>query len=66
LKNFGVNITQMVPGGQSSSRHWHSRQDEFIYVLSGEVILETDVGEEALRAGMCGGFRLARATDIGS
>lgn len=41
LTNFGVNVTRIEPGGQSSSRHWHSRQDEFIYVLSGEVILET-------------------------
>jgi uncharacterized cupin superfamily protein len=56
LMNFGVNITRIVPGGQSSSRHWHTRQDEFIYVLSGEVILETDAGEETLRAGMCAGF----------
>jgi uncharacterized cupin superfamily protein len=56
LTNFGVNITRLVPGGQSSSRHWHSRQDEFVYVLSGEVILETNAGEELLRAGMCAGF----------
>jgi uncharacterized cupin superfamily protein len=55
LANFGVNVTRIEPGGQSSSRHWHSRQDEFIYVLSGEVILETDAGEETLRAGMCAG-----------
>src|SRR5215472_8123691 len=56
LKNFGVNLTRIVPGGQSSSRHWHSRQDEFVYVLSGEVVLETDGGEEILRPGMCVGF----------
>ena len=56
LTNYGVNITRIVPGGQSSSRHWHSRQDEFVYVLSGEVILETDAGEELLCAGMCAGF----------
>src|SRR5690242_574710 len=56
LGNFGVNLTRIVPGGQSSSRHWHSRQDEFVYVLSGEVVLETDSGEEILRAGMCAGF----------
>lgn len=56
LKNFGVNITRIVPGGQSSHRHWHSRQDEFVYVLSGEVILESDAGEERLSAGMCAGF----------
>jgi uncharacterized cupin superfamily protein len=56
LTNFGVNLTRIEPGGQSSSRHWHSRQDEFIYVLSGEVILQTDAGEERLHAGMCAGF----------
>ena len=56
LSNFGVNLTRIVPGGQSSSRHWHSRQDEFVYVLAGEVVLETDAGEEVLRAGRCAGF----------
>ena len=56
LSNFGVNITRIVPGGQSSSRHWHSRQDEFVYVLAGEPVLETNAGEQALRAGMCVGF----------
>lgn len=56
LTNYGVNITRIVPGGQSSSRHWHSRQDEFVYVLQGEAILETDAGEELLGAGMCAGF----------
>ena len=42
LKNFGVNITRIVPGGQSSYRHAHSAQDEFIYVLSGETVLESN------------------------
>jgi uncharacterized cupin superfamily protein len=56
LTNFGVNLTRVIPGGQSSSRHAHSRQDEFVYVLSGEVELETDAGVEMLRAGMCAGF----------
>ena len=56
LTNFGVNITRIEPGGQSSCRHWHSRQDEFVYVLSGEVVLETDAGEQVLRPGMCAGF----------
>jgi uncharacterized cupin superfamily protein len=56
LSNFGVNMTRIVPGGQSSSRHWHTRQDEFVYVLSGEVVLETDAGAEIVRAGMCAGF----------
>jgi uncharacterized cupin superfamily protein len=57
LANFGVNLTRIVPGGQSSHRHAHSRQDEFIYVLQGEVELETNTGVEVLRTGMCAGFR---------
>ncbi|HUK11162.1 MAG TPA: cupin domain-containing protein [Stellaceae bacterium] len=56
LRNFGVNLTRIVPGGQSSHRHAHTRQDEFIYVLEGEVVLESDAGAEMLRAGMCAGF----------
>jgi uncharacterized cupin superfamily protein len=56
LKNFGVNLTRIIPGGQSSFRHAHSRQDEFIYVLQGEVVLETNDGEQVLRRGMCAGF----------
>ena len=56
LTNIGVNLTRIAPGGQSSSRHWHSRQDEFVYVLAGEVVLETDVGDEVLCSGMCAGF----------
>jgi uncharacterized cupin superfamily protein len=56
LRNFGVNLTRLVPGGQSSHRHAHARQDEFIYVLDGEVVLETNAGAEVLRAGMCAGF----------
>jgi uncharacterized cupin superfamily protein len=56
LTNFGVNLTRIVPGGQSSCRHAHTRQDEFIHVLHGEVELETDAGVEVLSAGMCAGF----------
>ncbi len=56
LRNFGVNLTRIVPGGQSSARHAHARQDEFIYVLQGEVELETNAGTETLRPGMCAGF----------
>ena len=56
LTNFGVNLTRIVPGGQSSHRHAHSRQDEFVYVLTGEVILETNAGQQVLRPGMCAGF----------
>jgi uncharacterized cupin superfamily protein len=56
LANFGVNVTRIAPGGQSSARHAHSRQDEFVYVLQGEVELETNAGLEVLRAGLCAGF----------
>ncbi len=56
LRNFGVNLTRIVPGGQSSSRHAHSRQDEFVWVLDGEIVLETDEGRQTLQAGMCAGF----------
>ena len=56
LKTFGVNLTRIVPGGQSSYRHAHSTQDEFIYVLEGEVVMETNTGAQTLRPGMCAGF----------
>lgn len=56
LTNFGVNLTRIIPGGQSSFRHAHSRQDEFVFVLEGEVVLETNGGEQVLTAGMCAGF----------
>lgn len=56
LKNYGVNLTRIVPGGQSSHRHAHARQDEFVYVLEGEVVLETNDGAQVLSRGMCAGF----------
>jgi uncharacterized cupin superfamily protein len=56
LGNFGVNLTRIEPGGQSSARHAHSKQDEFIWVVQGEVVLETNEGRQALREGMCAGF----------
>ena len=62
LKNFGVNLTRIVPGGQSSYRHAHSRQDEFVYVLEGEVVLETDAGEQL--PGPACARRLPRDKDI--
>lgn len=57
LCNFGVNLTTLPPGAVSSLRHAHTRQDEFIYVISGTPTLYTDEGRTALRAGMCAGFR---------
>ena len=56
LRNFGVNLTRIAPGGQSALMHTHSRQDELIYVLEGEVVLATPFGETSLSAGMCAGF----------
>ena len=56
LKHFGVNVTTIKPGARSALRHWHTREDEFIYLLSGELVLVTEAGEQVLRAGMCAGF----------
>jgi uncharacterized cupin superfamily protein len=56
LTKFGVNICHLPPGGWSSQRHWHTQQDEFIYVLEGEVTLITDAGEQVLGAGATAGF----------
>ncbi len=56
LKNFGVNLTRLPPGDASSQRHWHSRQDEFVYIVEGEVVLVTDAGEQVLSTGMVAGF----------
>ena len=57
LTQFGVNLLRLAPGAWSSQRHWHSHEDEFVYVLSGEVWLVSDAGEELLRAGDCAGFK---------
>lgn len=61
LQNFGVNLTMLEPGSQSSLRHWHARQDEFIYVLEGELVLLTEAGEQRLTQGMAAGFPAGRA-----
>ncbi len=53
LTQFGVNLVHLPPGNWSSQRHWHSAEDEFVYVLSGELVQITDAGEETLRAGDC-------------
>jgi uncharacterized cupin superfamily protein len=59
LKNFGVNLTRLAPGGESALLHRHSKQDEFIYILEGEPVLVTDGGEMQLSPGMCAGFPAA-------
>jgi uncharacterized cupin superfamily protein len=56
LHNFGVNITVLHPGSVSALRHAHSQQDEFVYVVSGELVLHSDDGRLAMSAGMCAGF----------
>ncbi|MBS0580222.1 MAG: cupin domain-containing protein [Proteobacteria bacterium] len=56
LTRIGVNLTTLLPGKESSMRHWHTHEDEFVYVLEGEAVLRTDAGEQPLRAGMCAGF----------
>ncbi len=61
LSQFGVNLLDLPPGTWSSQRHWHEQQDEFVYVLEGEVVLVTDEGETVLRPGMVAGFRAGKA-----
>jgi uncharacterized cupin superfamily protein len=56
LKNFGVNLTRLAPGGESALLHRHSKQDEFVFILEGEPILVTETEEVALSPGMCAGF----------
>ncbi len=56
LTQFGVNLLQLPPGGWSAQRHWHTHEDEFVYIVSGEVVLVTNEGEQVLRAGDCAGF----------
>ena len=56
LTQFGVNVTELPPGSASALRHWHSHEDEFVYVLSGEATLVTGQGVQTLSAGMCAGF----------
>jgi len=61
LTSFGVNLTVIPPGGWSSQRHWHSHEDEFVWVVEGELTLVTDAGEELLRAGDCAAFKRGEA-----
>jgi uncharacterized cupin superfamily protein len=56
LTDFGVNLMRLPPGNWSSQRHWHSHEDELVYMLEGEVVLIEDGGETLLRAGDCAAF----------
>jgi uncharacterized cupin superfamily protein len=56
LTKLGVNLVTLGPGGQSALRHWHTLEDEFVYVLEGELVLVTNAGEQVVKAGMCAGY----------
>jgi uncharacterized cupin superfamily protein len=57
LTQFGVNLTRLKPGAASALRHWHENEDEFVYVLEGEIVLIEDGGETVLKPGDCAGFK---------
>lgn len=57
LTQFGVNLTRLNPGAASALRHWHEQEDEFVYVLEGELVLVEDGGEIVLKPGDCAGFK---------
>jgi uncharacterized cupin superfamily protein len=57
LTQFGVNLTRLKPGAASALRHWHENEDEFVYVLEGELVLVEDGGETVLKPGDCAGFK---------
>ena len=56
LTKIGVNLTTLPPGKESSMRHWHTHEDEFVFVIEGEIVLRTEDGEQVLKQGMCAGF----------
>jgi uncharacterized cupin superfamily protein len=56
LTKIGVNLTTLMPGKESAMRHWHTQEDELVWVLEGEVVLVTDEGEQVLGPGTCAGF----------
>ena len=61
LTQFGVNMTELAPGAATAQRHWHEREDEFVFILDGTATLVTDAGETELAAGTCAGFPAGRA-----
>lgn len=56
LTQFGVNRVTLPPGCWSGQRHWHAMEDEFVFVIAGELVLVTDQGEQVLLAGDCAAF----------
>ena len=59
LSDFGVNLLELPPGTWSSQRHWHSAEDEFVWIVDGEVVLVEDGGETILRTGDCATFAMS-------
>jgi len=57
LDQFGVNLSRLKPGAASSQRHWHQNEDEFVYVLEGELVLCEDGGETVLKPGDAAGWK---------
>ena len=57
LTQFGVHLTRLKPGAASALRHWHENEDEFVYVLEGELVLIEDEGEAVLKPGDAAGFK---------
>ncbi len=62
LKTIGINLTTLPPGKESWMRHWHSHEEEFVYVLSGEVALITDAGEQVPAVSTCSPASVIRTT----
>ena len=57
LDQFGVNLTTLNPGAASALRHWHEKEDEFVYVLQGELVMVENEGETIMRPGDAAGFK---------
>jgi uncharacterized cupin superfamily protein len=57
LTQFGVNLCTLKPGAASSQRHWHESEDEFVYMLEGEVVMCEDSGETVLMPGDVGAWK---------
>jgi uncharacterized cupin superfamily protein len=60
LTQFGVNVTRIKAGAASALRHWHEQEDEFIYMLEGELVLKENEGETVLKPGDTAGFKAGR------
>lgn len=61
LTQYGVNLVELPPGTWSSQRHWHTHEDEFVYILWGQITLVTNAGEQELTPGMVAGFPAGEA-----